>query len=106
MIKVSLRQFVVLAVLIALTIPAGAQTVTGTLNGTVTDKSGGAIPGVTVTIRSPETGLERIVVTDKVGFYNATFLPVGLYNVASELSGFGTVRHNNVRVDLNETAVQ
>ncbi|MDQ6799706.1 MAG: TonB-dependent receptor [Acidobacteriota bacterium] len=106
MIKVSLRQFVIFAVLAALSIPAGAQTVTGTINGTVTDKSGGALPGVTVTIRNADTGLERVVVTDKAGFYNATFLPVGLYNVHSELSGFGGVRHNNVRVDLNQTVVQ
>src|SRR6266550_3482167 len=106
MTKVSLRQCVVFAILITLAIPAGAQTVTGTMNGTVTDKSGGALPGVTVTIRNAETGLERIVVTDKAGFFNATFLPVGLYNVVSELSGFGTVRHNNVRVDLNQTVVQ
>src|SRR5689334_2203009 len=105
MAKVSLRQFVVFAVLIALAIPAGAQTVTGTMNGTVTDKSGAALPGVTVTIRNADTGLERVVVTDKAGFYNAPFLPIGRYNVQAELSGFGTMRHQNVGVDLNQTVV-
>src|SRR5438132_3212878 len=107
MTQVSLRQFVVFAVLIALTaLPVVGQTVTGTMNGTVTDKSGGALPGVTVTIRKVETGLERVVVTDKAGFYNAPFLPLGRYNVQTELSGFGAMRHQNVPVELNQTVVQ
>src|ERR1700730_8392829 len=106
MIKVSLRQFIVFSLLILISIPAAAQTVTGTLNGTVVDKSGGAVPGVTVTIRNVDTGLERVVVSDKGGFYSATFLPTGRYNVDAELSGFGKMRRNGVRVDLNQTVVQ
>jgi hypothetical protein len=102
----SLRQFVVFFFIGLLAIPTFGQTVTGTMNGTVTDKSGGALPGVTVTLRNVETGLERVVVTEKGGFYNATFLPVGRYNVQAELAGFGTMRHNNVRVELNQTVVQ
>src|SRR5947208_1133486 len=105
--RLSLRLFVVLALLICLfSIPALAQTVTGTMQGTVTDRSGGAIPGVTVTVRNVETGLERVLVTDKQGFFNAAFLPVGRYNVQAELAGFGAMRHQNVRVDLNQTVVQ
>src|SRR6266446_4045168 len=86
--------------------PLVAQTVTGTMRGTVTDRSGGALPGVTITIRNVDTGLERIVVTDKAGTFNAPFLQIGRYNVLAELSGFGAVRHKNERVDLNETLVQ
>ena len=106
MTRVSLRQFVVFAVALLISIPSVAQTVTGTMNGTVTDKSGGSLPGVTVTIRNVETGLDRVVVTDKAGFYNATFLPLGRYNVQAELAGFGSGRHVNVPVDLNTTVVQ
>lgn len=105
--RLSLRLFVVLIFLVSLiSIPAIAQTVTGTMQGTVADRSGGALPGVTVTLRNAETGLERVLVTDRQGFFNATFLPTGRYNVQAELSGFGTMRHNNVRVDLNQTVVQ
>ena len=107
MTRLSLWRFVVFALLtLLISIPLSGQTVTGTMNGTVTDKSGGSIPGVTVTIRNVETGLERVVVTDKAGFYSTTFLPTGRYNVQAELSGFGTMRHNNARVDLNQTVVQ
>src|SRR2546428_7673917 len=100
-------QFVVLAVLVVLTsIPAFAQTVTGTMKGTVTDRSGGTLPGVTVTIRNLETGLERVVVTAKDGTYNAPYLPIGKYNATADLAGFGMMRHQNVRVDLNQTVIQ
>ena len=104
---VSRRMCIVLCVLaVLISIPVAAQTVTGTMNGTVTDKSGGSIPGVTVTIRNVETGFERIVVTNKDGSFNAPYLPIGRYNVSAELSGFGTMRRNNVRVELNQTTVQ
>jgi len=106
MTRMSFRQLIVLAVLALIAIPAGAQTVTGTMRGTVTDRSGATLPGVTVTIRNVETGLERIAVTEKNGSYNAPFLQIGRYNVQAELAGFGMMRHNNVRVELNQTAVQ
>src|SRR5437667_1370171 len=106
MTRMPLRQLAVFVVVLLISVPVFSQTVTGTLNGTVTDKSGGALPGVTVTIRNVETGLERVVVSDKAGFYNAPFLPVGRYNVQTELSGFGAMRHQNVPVELNQTVVQ
>src|SRR5712691_10759531 len=97
---------VLFAVVALVSIPLNAQTVTGTMNGTVVDRSGAALPGVTVTIRNVETGLERVVVTNSAGFFSAPFLPVGRYNVHAELSGFGAMRRQNVSVDLNQTIVQ
>ena len=97
---------VVLLVFALAALPLSAQTVTGTIQGTVTDRSGAALPGVTITIKNVETGLERVAVTTRNGFFNAPFLQIGRYNVAAELSGFGVQRHQNVRVDLNNTAVQ
>lgn len=103
----TLRRLLILgAVAFLISAPLAAQTVTGTMRGTVTDRSGAALPGVTITIRNADTGLERVVVTDKEGSYNAPFLQIGRYNVQAELSGFGTMRHNNARVDLNQTVVQ
>jgi outer membrane receptor protein involved in Fe transport len=91
---------------LVLALPAVAQTVTGTIQGTVSDRSGGVLPGVTVTIRNAETGLQRVVVTNEAGFFNAPFLPIGRYEVYGELSGFGAARRSDVRVDLNQTTVQ
>jgi len=99
------RLFLVL-VLCCAAVPLVAQTVTGTMRGTVLDRSKAVLPGVTITIRNVETGLERVVVTDTDGFWNAPFLQLGRYNVQAELAGFGTARHTSVRVDLNQTAVE
>jgi len=80
-----------------------AQTVTGTMQGTITDQSGAVIPGVTVTLRNVETGQERAVTTNDEGAYNAPFLPLGRYNVNASISGFGRVTRENVEITLNQT---
>ena|SRR5687768_1119221 len=94
------------AVGLLLAVPLLAQTVTGTMSGTVADSSGSGVPGVTVTIRNTETGLERVVVTDATGFYSAPFLPAGRYDVRAELSGFGQRNRSGVRIELNQTTAQ
>lgn len=95
-----------LFLLLVLVSPLLAQTVTGTMSGSVADVSGGALPGVTVSIRNAETGLERLAVTDGNGRFNVAFLPVGRYTVRAELASFGSQTRENVRVDLNQTVVQ
>jgi hypothetical protein len=85
--------------------PAIAQTVTGTLQGTVTDSSGAVLPGATVTIRNADTGGLREVVTNDVGFYSAPYLAIGRYTVTAKLDGFQTVVREGVQVSLNDTRV-
>lgn len=58
------------------------------IEGTVTDSSGGAIPGVAVQIRNLETGAERRLATGDDGRFSAAALPVGQYEVRAEKSGF------------------
>lgn len=82
-----------------------AQTVTGTLQGTVTDSSGGPLPGATVLVRARETGLERRLVTNERGAFVAPLLQIGTYRVTASLAGFGTVARERVEVSLNSTAV-
>jgi hypothetical protein len=82
-----------------------AQTVGGTIQGTVTDSSGGVLPGVTVTVRHVDTGQERVVVTNLTGFYTAPFVPIGRYRVIAILSGFGTIIRENIDLGLNQTQV-
>ncbi len=81
-----------------LTPPAWSQTVTGTVQGTVTDTTAAPVPGATVTIRNVETGLVREVVTNERGFYNAPFLPIGRYKVSATLAGFGSVTRDKIDV--------
>jgi hypothetical protein len=82
---------------------AGAQITTATLVGTVTDSSGGALPGVTVTARNVDTGLVRSVPSSDVGAYRLAFLPVGNYVVEAVLEGFKTANRSGIVLQVNDT---
>ncbi|HSP15492.1 MAG TPA: TonB-dependent receptor [Thermoanaerobaculia bacterium] len=79
-----------------------AQTATtGAVEGTVSDNSGAALPGVTVEIRSPQLQGAKTEVTDTRGHFRFSLLPPGQYNLMSTLSGFSPVRQSNVVVSLS-----
>lgn len=67
---------------------AVAQTNTGRISGSVTDMTGAAIPGVTVTITEEGMNITRAVGTDADGVYTATNLRAGVYSVKVEHPGF------------------
>jgi outer membrane receptor protein involved in Fe transport len=104
---ISFRTSIVLAftLVFAAAPQAYAQTVTGTLQGTVTDTSGGVVPGAMVTITHVDTGTDRAIVTNEQGTYSAPFLQIGKYRIKVELSGFGSVTRENIDVRLNDTRV-
>src|SRR5262245_43882046 len=64
--------------------------------GKVLDSSQAALPGVTVTVTSKDTGAVRTVVTEGDGSYTVTNLSPGTYDVAFELSGFATKKETVV----------
>src|SRR5687768_6829770 len=85
---------------------ADAQAVYGSLVGNVSDSSGGAIPGATVTATQVETNLTREVVTNESGAYSIPNIPSGTYQVVVTVPGFQTftardivVTNRDVRVD-------
>src|SRR5690349_9949747 len=90
------RVLCILAVCLTLAIAATAQTVTGTIQGTVTDTSGAVLPGVTITIRGTDTGSVRVVATNEAGIYTAPYLQIGGYAVTAELTGFGNVTRDGI----------
>jgi len=75
-----------------------AQSTGGALVGRVTDETGGALPGVTVTATNDATGISRSVVTGTDGSYRFSSLSVGTYTVVADLSGFNTTTTKNVTV--------
>ena len=102
-----LRNFLVaLAVCFCFGSIAVAQTVTGTLQGTVTDPNGAVVAGAQIVIRNVETGQERTVTANSNGFYVAPFLPLGRYHVTAELKGFTRALTENIEINLNQTRVQ
>lgn len=82
--------YVCLAALLMCASAAQGQTFRGTILGTVTDSSGAAIAGATVTVKNTGTGLTRTVATSDDGSYAVPELPIGTYTVSVEKSGFKT----------------
>jgi Carboxypeptidase regulatory-like domain len=98
--------FVLLAlVVLAVTLPliAQSQATTGVIEGTVVDATGGAVPGVSVTIKNTATGYEVVVVTDSSGRFRAVLLPVGPYQVVASLQGFATVVQRGFDLGVGQT---
>ncbi|HET7697559.1 MAG TPA: carboxypeptidase regulatory-like domain-containing protein [Vicinamibacterales bacterium] len=81
--------------------PALAQT-SATLTGTITDTSGGALPGVALTLRNTGTGLTRAATSTPEGRFVFAGIPAGAYDLRAELSGFRPV----VRQGLTVTVAQ
>ncbi len=100
------RIFSILAVGLLLLAPVAvlAQT-TGTIEGTVTDQSGAALPGVTVDLASASLQGARSAVTGSDGRYRFLSLSPGAYTVTATLSGFGRVQKKaTVTLDATVTA--
>src|SRR5436305_11126544 len=99
-IRLSVALLLALAWGLSLLPAAQAQTAGGNLIGRVLDKSGGALPGVTVTATQKETGLTRSTVSESDGRYRLPSLPVGTYTITAELNGYATVTAENVTINV------
>src|ERR1700749_2619087 len=85
------RRFVFLFfpfLLLSTAIQLQAQTAAGTITGAVTDASGAVIPGATVTIENPVSGLSRTAKTDAAGQYRFGNLPFAAYHMVVNAPGF------------------
>ena len=82
---------------------AGAQELRGRIDGAVTDNTGGVLPGVTVTVSGPALIQPQVTVTGADGGYRFPALPTGVYILVFELSGFQTVRREEIRISLATT---
>jgi len=89
----------------ALLLPAGAsaQTGAGSLTGIVADQSGAAVPGATVTATNQATNVTYTATSNNAGNYTVTSLPVGVYVVKAELSGFKTSATQPTQVEALQT---
>src|ERR1700684_1509063 len=72
--------------------------------GTVTDSSGAAVAGATVTATNKETGVKYDSVTNLTGEYRLNNVPVGHYGVSAAAAGFTTAVVEGVELQLNHTS--
>ena len=69
---------------------AWAQTVTGSITGTITDPSDAVVPGAQVVAHNMDTGVDSPTKTNSSGFYRIDSLPIGQYTVTINANGFST----------------
>src|SRR3954462_9681740 len=100
---VSILRRVVMALALLALLPVAGYAQEATLSGTITDSTGGVLPGVTVTATHTATGNTFVAVTDEKGGYRVP-VRVGMFKVEAVLSGFATVTR---QIDLlvGQTAV-
>src|SRR5437879_3245656 len=80
----------VFAILVVLSLAVGmkAQTFRGTINGSVTDPSGGVVPNAAVQATESATGIDHNTVTTSEGAFAFQDIPLGLYKVTVTAAGF------------------
>src|SRR5580765_1065517 len=94
----------VLFALLTLATPIAAFAQEAVLTGTISDTTGGVLPGVTVTAVHEATGNTFTSVTDERGIYRIP-ARVGPYQVQAELQGFSVVKQAGVQLLAGQTVV-
>ncbi len=84
-------------------VPAFAQTVTGTITGTLLDPRGLPVPGVTVLVHNTDTGSDRTLTSNDAGIYVGGFLQPGHYDVNATKTGLASVTRRNITLQVGQT---
>jgi len=90
--------------LILIAFALAAQTDRATITGSVTDIGGSAVSGVIITATHLDTNTQFKAMATDAGEFNLQSLPVGVYRVTIEHSGFKASVHENVRLVAGATA--
>ncbi|MBE3132210.1 MAG: carboxypeptidase regulatory-like domain-containing protein, partial [Acidobacteria bacterium] len=85
---------------------AAAQTSMGTVHGTVTDSTGGVLPGAAVVLVNQATNVKSERVTNSSGYYVFVNVRPGTYVLTVELQGFSKAEVAALTVGVNETVAQ
>jgi hypothetical protein len=93
--------WVVVSLLLAADV-ASAQTF-GQITGRVVDASGGVLPGASITVTNPQTGVAATEPANTAGVYVFPNLLPGTYNVKVELQGFQSAVRNSVELQTQQT---
>ncbi|NWG14836.1 MAG: TonB-dependent receptor [Acidobacteria bacterium] len=101
----NLRQltFPALMVLLLCAAPSSAQVDRGTITGVVMDPSGAVVPGAEVVATNLDTGVTTQGLTNNVGLYTLSNIPIGRYEVRFSMSGFKTHTRSGLTLMVAQT---
>jgi hypothetical protein len=101
------RAYIAFGAVLLMVALAGSARAQGeaSITGAVTDTTGAAVPGVTVTVKNAENGFIRQVRTDAGGRYDAPSLPLGRYDVTAEKIGFKSEMKTGLNLVVGEQGV-
>ncbi len=98
-----LRSSVLVAVLLSLTGDMlGAQSLFGTISGSVFDEQGGVLPGAVVTLTDQDSGAVRTSTTSADGGFVFAAVPAATYSVKVELQGFNSWQATDIALRLGD----
>lgn len=100
------RQFFVVLIAIALVAIGNLQAqvnATGTLLGTVADKTGAIVPGANIKVTNKETNVSRETASNESGQYRFDLLPAGSYEVRVTMAGFATAVYSDVTLAVSQS---
>src|SRR5277367_1659906 len=97
-----------LGALVAFLVLAGVTYagVTASISGTVTDPSGAAVVGATVTVTNVDTGVTTTQQSNGQGYYSFQNLPLGKYNLDVQQVGFKAFRETGIVLEVNDSLVK
>ncbi|MBV9499699.1 MAG: TonB-dependent receptor, partial [Acidobacteriaceae bacterium] len=81
------------------------NTNSGDIRGTVSDATGAAIPGVTVTILNTDTRVAKVLTTNDVGIYDAVSILPGSYEITFEKAGFNKLVRSGITLTVNPITI-
>src|SRR5260370_40460814 len=87
---------------IAGTRPACSLIDQGAITGTITDATGGVIPGASIALVNQDTNLSFTRRSDTSGSYRFSPIKIGLYTVTVSAPNFETQKQENIRVDVSQ----
>src|SRR5580698_1598250 len=88
--------------LLLLCLPSFAQSNLGRIFGAITDQSGGAVVGATVSVIDVARGVTRPLISDGAGQFDASSLIPGTYTVRAEAMGFQVAEHTAIDVGVGK----
>ncbi len=100
----AIRLLICLVIYLGFAVETTAQVTTGTIFGTVRDKSGSIVAGAQVLITETTKGTSQPYVTDEEGGYNAPFLIPGTYSVTVEHQGFKKQVQTGIVLQVDQKA--